>query len=54
MQLSPFRIEAFYDQHEFTAELMLSSSDCQSRSVNELLALEPDARAQLEAHRVCG
>ena len=48
MQLSPFRIEAFYDRHEFTAELMLSSSDCQSRSLNELLALEPDARAQLE------
>jgi len=49
MQLSPFRIEAFYDKHEFTAELMLSSSDCQSRTVAELLAFEPDARSQLEA-----
>ena len=49
MQLEPFRIEAFYDRHEFTAELMLSSSDCQSRTLTELLASEPDARAKLEA-----
>ena len=43
MQLSPFRIERFYARHEFTTRYMLSSSDCQSRTIGELLELEPDA-----------
>ena len=33
MRLAPFRIEHWYDRHEFTTELMLSSSDCESVSV---------------------
>jgi aspartate/methionine/tyrosine aminotransferase len=48
MHLKPFRIEHYYARHEFTAEFMLSSSDAQSRSVTELLALEPDARERLD------
>jgi aspartate/methionine/tyrosine aminotransferase len=43
MKLRPFRIEHFYARHEFTARYMLSSSDAESWSVRELLALEPDA-----------
>jgi aspartate/methionine/tyrosine aminotransferase len=50
MRLPPFRIEHFYARHEFTAEFMLSSSDAQSRSISELLALEPDARERFDAH----
>jgi aspartate/methionine/tyrosine aminotransferase len=48
MQLKPFRIEHFYAKYEFTAQFMLSSSDMQSRSIAELLALEPDARERLD------
>jgi aspartate/methionine/tyrosine aminotransferase len=47
VDIRPFAIERFYDRWEFTAELMLSSSDCQSRSVAELLAFEPDASERL-------
>jgi aspartate/methionine/tyrosine aminotransferase len=52
MTLAPFRIEHYFARHEFTAQFMLSSSDSESRSVNELLELEPDARQQMEALRL--
>ena len=41
MQVAPFRIEQFYARYEFTTRYMLSSSDCESRTIGELLALEP-------------
>jgi aspartate/methionine/tyrosine aminotransferase len=47
VQIEPFAIERFYERWEFRAELMLSSSDCESRTVAELLALEPDAQGRL-------
>jgi aspartate/methionine/tyrosine aminotransferase len=47
VQIEPFAIERFYERWEFRAELMLSSSDCESLSVEDLLMLEPDARARL-------
>jgi aspartate/methionine/tyrosine aminotransferase len=47
MQIEPFEIERFYDRWEFRAELMLSSSDCESRTVAALLALEPAAGERL-------
>jgi aspartate/methionine/tyrosine aminotransferase len=52
MQIEPFAIERFYERWEFRAELMLSSSDCESSGVSELLALEPDARERLLALRL--
>jgi aspartate/methionine/tyrosine aminotransferase len=52
MQIAPFEIERYYERWEFSAELMLSSSDCESRSVAELLALEPGARERLQALRL--
>ena len=52
MQIRPFAIERFYERWEFRAELMLSSSDCESRTVGELLELEPDARERLLAMRL--
>lgn len=48
MKLAPFRIEHFYAKYEFTAQYMLSSSDAQSRTVEEILAFEPDSRARLD------
>ncbi len=53
MQLSPFRIERFYARHEFTTRYMLSSSDCQSRTIGQLLEFEPDAHARL-LNQWCG
>lgn len=52
MQLTPFRIERWYERYEFTTELMLSSSDCEAVSVADLLALEPDARNRLDGLRL--
>ena len=52
VELVPFRIERWYERYEFTTELMLSSSDCESVSIAELLDLEPDARERLESLRL--
>jgi aspartate/methionine/tyrosine aminotransferase len=52
MQIKPFAIERFYERWEFRAEWMLSSSDCESSALGELLELEPDARERLEALRL--
>ncbi|HEY2141626.1 MAG TPA: aminotransferase class I/II-fold pyridoxal phosphate-dependent enzyme [Solirubrobacteraceae bacterium] len=49
MQIRPFEIERYYAHWEFRAELMLSSSDCESQTVAELLRLEPDAAERLQA-----
>ena len=47
MELKPFRIERFYARYEFTTRYMLSSSDCESRTIGDLLELEPDAPERL-------
>jgi hypothetical protein len=47
MELSPFRIERFYARYEHSTRFMLSSSDCESRTIAELLELEPDAHERL-------
>lgn len=48
MQLRPFSLERYFSQHEFTARYLLGSSDPESMTLGELLALEPSARARLE------
>jgi aspartate/methionine/tyrosine aminotransferase len=53
MKLNPFRIEEYYGKYEFTAKYLLSNSDAQSRSIGELLDLEPTAREQFES-QWCG
>jgi aspartate/methionine/tyrosine aminotransferase len=53
VKLPPFRIEKYYERHEFTTRYMLSSSDCESRAIGELLSLEADARDRLLELR-CG
>jgi aspartate/methionine/tyrosine aminotransferase len=47
VKLSPFRIERYYARYEFTTRYMLSSSDCESRTIADLLELEPDAHERL-------
>jgi len=43
MQISPFRIEEYMGKHEFSAKYLLSSSDAESQSIQEILSLEPGA-----------
>lgn len=50
MQLKPFRIEQYFGKYEFTAKYLLSSSDAESRTIQELPDLEPGAHERLLAH----
>ncbi len=47
MQIAPFRIERYYARYEFSTRYMLSSSDCESRTIADVLALEPGAERRL-------
>jgi aspartate/methionine/tyrosine aminotransferase len=42
MRLEPFRLERYLAKHEFSAPYLLCSSDCESMTLRDLLALEPD------------
>ncbi len=46
MRLQPFQLERFFVPFEFTARYMLGSSDSESVSIGDLLALEPGATEQ--------
>jgi aspartate/methionine/tyrosine aminotransferase len=39
MKIAPFQLERYFAKHEFSARYLLSSSDCESLSMRELLAL---------------
>lgn len=42
MNLPPFKLERFFAKYEFNTEYLLCSSDCESMSIAELLALDDD------------
>ncbi len=48
----PFRLERFFAAHEFSAQHLLCTSDCETMSVRELLALEPESEERLLALRL--
>ena len=50
MEISPFRIEEYMGRHEFRARYLLSSSDAESQTIEELLALEPGAHDAFLKH----
>ncbi len=50
MQITPFRIEEYMSKYEFSAKYLLSSSDAESQSIGELLALEPGAHDAFLKH----
>jgi aspartate/methionine/tyrosine aminotransferase len=50
MQLPPFKLERYFAKYEFTTQYLLCSSDCESMTVAELLALEPDAAEKFQSH----
>jgi aspartate/methionine/tyrosine aminotransferase len=41
MEISPFKLERFFAKYEFKAPYLLCSSDCESMTTDDLLALEP-------------
>lgn len=43
MKLPPFKLERYFAKYEFNTEYLLCSSDCESMSIVDLLALEPGA-----------
>jgi aspartate/methionine/tyrosine aminotransferase len=43
MQITPFRIEEYLAKYEFAAKYLLCSSDAESQTIEQLLALEPGA-----------
>src|SRR5437016_4382409 len=47
MRLRPFRIEEYFVRHEFSAKYLLASSDAESRTIQEVLDLEPGAGQRL-------
>jgi aspartate/methionine/tyrosine aminotransferase len=49
MALRPFALERYFARHEFSTRYLLGSSDPESLSVGDLLALSPGARDRLEA-----
>ncbi len=50
LKLQPFQLERFFAKYEFKAPYLLSSSDCESLSIAELLALEPGAADAFQQH----
>lgn len=50
MQIPPFRIEHYFSIHEFSAKYLLASSDAESRTIQEVLDLEPGANERLLRH----
>lgn len=50
MKIKPFRIEQYFGKYEFTAKYLLSSSDAESRTIQELLDLELGAQQRLLEH----
>jgi len=47
MKLPPFILERYFSEHEFSVELNLCASDCESLAVQELMELEPGAKERL-------
>lgn len=48
----PFKLERYFAAHEFSAKRLLCTSDCESLSIAELLALEPGAEELLLGTRL--
>lgn len=50
MPIKPFRIEQYFGKYEFTAKYLLSSSDAESRAIQELFDLEPGSHDRFLEH----
>jgi aspartate/methionine/tyrosine aminotransferase len=48
MNLPPFKLERFFAKYEFATEYLLCSSDCESMSIADLLAMEKGAAEKFQ------
>lgn len=48
MNLPPFKLERYFAKYEFSTQYLLCSSDCESMSIAELVALEAGAAERLQ------
>lgn len=48
MNLPPFKLERYFAKYEFNTEYLLCSSDCESMSIADLLAIEEDAAEKFQ------
>src|SRR5215208_7206353 len=48
MNLPPFKLERYFAKYEFNTQYLLCSSDCESMSIAELLAFEPEAAEKFQ------
>lgn len=44
MKIRDFKLECYFGLYEFTAPYLLTQSDCESMTTEELLAMEPGAK----------
>ena len=50
MQLPAFKLERYFARYEFNVKYVLCASDCESFSIQDLLAFEPDAADRFHQH----
>jgi aspartate/methionine/tyrosine aminotransferase len=50
MKISPFKLERYFARYEFNVDYTLCSSDCESLTIEDLLALEPGAGDRFHQH----
>ncbi len=50
MKLADFKLERYFARYEFNVQYLLCSSDCQSLTIGDLLALEPGADERFQQH----
>ena len=46
MKIEEFKLEVYFGKHEFTAPYLLTQSDCESMSIQDLLRFEPGSEAE--------
>jgi aspartate/methionine/tyrosine aminotransferase len=46
MRINEFKLEAFFNKHEFNAAYLLCCSDCEAMTIEDLLNLEPGAKEE--------
>jgi len=52
MKIEDFKLERYFAKYEFKTKFLLSSSDCESWSIEEILALEPGSKEIFLAHQL--
>lgn len=52
MNLAPFQLERYFAKYEFHAEFLLCSSDCETMSIAELLAMDEQAGERFQQVRL--